>query len=98
MAEGGFKASVADFEAKRYAQALRGFEDFSAANRSDILSHYYIALCHQNMNHLPLALREYQWVAYYFADSSGKQISKSVGPLTTFNFAAMIDRAIAQLP
>lgn len=63
-----FQAAMADFQAKRYSQALQGFQSIGRSNRSDILSHYYIALCYQNMNQVALATQEYQWVARYSKD------------------------------
>ena len=65
-----FQQALGDFQAKRFSQALSKFQTISRENRSDILSHYYIALCYQNMNQVALALPEYQWVATYSKDPS----------------------------
>lgn len=82
-----YQQAMSDFQARRFGPALAGFQKVAATNRSDILSHYYMALCYQSTNQLALAAREYQWVATYSKDPALKgkaqagaaQLSKYAG-------------------
>lgn len=67
-----YAQAMSDFQARKYSAALAGFQKVASANRADIPSHYYMALCYQSTNQLALASREYQWVATYSKDPSLK--------------------------
>ena len=71
-ADAVYAQAMSDFQARRYPAALAGFQKVAAANRADIPSHYYMALCYQSTNQLALASREYQWVATYSKDPALK--------------------------
>lgn len=58
-----FDQAVQNYKAKRYSQAIAGFQTFSQANPSDAMSHYYMALCYQGMNQMALAKQQYEWVS-----------------------------------
>lgn len=62
-APASMEQALIDFQAKRYSQALSGFQNVSRSNQRDPLCHYYLALCYQNMNQIALSSKEYQWVA-----------------------------------
>lgn len=86
-----YQQAMTDFQARKYAAALAGFKKVASTNRSDIQSHYYLALCYQNTNQFGLAAREYQWVATYSPDPSLKlkaqagyaQLTRSSGSSTS---------------
>lgn len=67
-----YQQALSDFQSHRYSAALSGFQKVAGNNRSDILSHYYMALCYQSTNQHALASREYQWVATYSKDPALK--------------------------
>lgn len=71
-ADPAFQQALSDFQSRKFSAALTGFQKVATANRSDILSHYYMALCYQSTNQLALASREYQWVATYSKDPALK--------------------------
>lgn len=57
--------AVADYNAGRYAQALFEFNQYKATYPTYPLVHYYLALCHQAMNHIGEARAEFDWVAQH---------------------------------
>ena len=58
----GYAQAVSDFQGKRYARALSGFQAAVRAKPNDAMCHYYMALCYQYQNQVGFALQEYQWV------------------------------------
>ncbi len=60
-----FNSAVAAYKAGNYAQALQDFKFFKAKSPNNALTRYYLALCHQAMNHTSEAKAEYQWVSQY---------------------------------
>lgn len=62
-AEGTFKQAVADYNAGKYREALDAFNGFKAKYPDNALTHYYLALCHQALNHQSQAKAEYEWVS-----------------------------------
>ena len=57
-----FSQAESDYKSGKYAQALASFQGLSAAYPSNVLVHYYLALCHQNLGHMGQAKAEYQLV------------------------------------
>ena len=60
-----FKAAVENYKAGKYASALEDFKYFKASSPNNVLTRYYLALCHQAMNHTSDARAEYEWVSRY---------------------------------
>lgn len=60
-----FKQAVELYNAGKYAQALQEFNTWKAKSPNNALTRYYLALCHQAMNHKTEARAEYQWVSSY---------------------------------
>ena len=60
-----FNGAVNSYKAGNYAQALQDFKVFKANSPNNALTRYYLALCHQAMNHTSEARAEYQWVSQY---------------------------------
>lgn len=58
-----FQQAVAHYKAGQYVQALFEFGAVVNANPADWTTHYYLALCHQALNHRSEARAEYQIVA-----------------------------------
>lgn len=56
-----FQQAVTDYNAGKHSQALSEFESYKVAYPNNALVHYYIALCHQQLNHFGAARSEYQW-------------------------------------
>lgn len=62
MATPSFPQAQADYNSGKFSQALESFKVLSAAYPSNVLVHYYLALCHQNLGHMGQAKAEYQIV------------------------------------
>jgi tetratricopeptide (TPR) repeat protein len=60
-----FKEAVSDYNAGKYALALQQFNAWKAKSPNNALTRYYLALCHQALNHKTEARAEYQWVSSY---------------------------------
>lgn len=60
--QNNFAAAQADYNAGRYGAARDAFARFAQAYPSNSLSHYYLALCHQQTGNVASAKREYQTV------------------------------------
>lgn len=60
-----FNDAVAEYKSGQYAKALKDFSVFKAASPNNALTRYYLALCHQALNHKSEAKAEYQWVSTY---------------------------------
>lgn len=60
-----FKDAVAAYNAGKYAQALQDFSAFKASSPNNVLTRYYLALCHQALNHTSQAKEEYNFVLSY---------------------------------
>ena len=61
-APGSFEQAVADYSAGHYSRALSEFQSCKTSFPSNTMVHYYLALCHQGLNHVDEAKSEYQWV------------------------------------
>lgn len=57
-----YSQAIVDFHAKRYSQALTGFQDTIKTNPTDPMLHYYVALCDGYLNQVDSAIKEYKWV------------------------------------
>lgn len=57
------KQAVESYNSGKYAQALSEFSQHAAATPNSPIVHYYLALCHQALNHRSQAKAEYEWVA-----------------------------------
>lgn len=62
LAAPSYAEAESDYKNGKYAQALASFQSLSAAYPSNVLVHYYLALCHQNLGHMGQAKAEYQLV------------------------------------
>lgn len=60
-----FKGAVEAYNSGKYAAALQDFKVFKASSPNNVLTRYYLALCHQAMNHTSEAREEYQFVSSY---------------------------------
>lgn len=76
-APSAFEQAVQSYKAGRYSQALAQFQAVSAANPSDALSHYYMALCYQCLSQVASATQHYQWVATYSRDPSLRSMAQA---------------------
>jgi len=57
-----FQSAVAEYKAGKYQSALAMFKSFAQASPNNALVHYYLALCHHNLNHVEQARQEYNFV------------------------------------
>ncbi|MBP9094515.1 tetratricopeptide repeat protein [bacterium] len=57
-----YSQAESEYKSGKYAQALASFQALNAAYPSNVLVHYYLALCHQNLGHMGQAKAEYQLV------------------------------------
>jgi len=69
-APSGFAEAVQSYKAGKYSQAL---SQFQAIRGPEALTHYYMAICLQNLNQVTLAKQHYQWVAVYGTDPALKR-------------------------
>lgn len=58
-----FAKAVADYKSGNYQLAMSEFGSYVSAYPGDVLCHYYLALCHQALNHRAKAQAEYAYVA-----------------------------------
>jgi thioredoxin 1 len=65
--------AVKAYKAKKYSDAAAQFQACIQSNPNDDVSHYYLALSYQQLNQLPDAQREYQWVMSSSADAGLKE-------------------------
>ncbi len=61
-ANDAFLQAVDQYNKGQYRQALAGFNGLKTKYPNDTKVHYYLALCHQALNHVADARTEYQWV------------------------------------
>jgi thiol-disulfide isomerase/thioredoxin len=95
-APASYTQAVADFQSKRYAQALSGFQTASRANPSDPMCHYYMALCYQYLNQVGYSTQEYQWVAANSRDPRLKaQAQSGLAGLQRYQSARMVQLSSA---
>lgn len=79
-----FDEAVQHYKARRYAQALSGFQSILKSNPSDAMAHYYMALCFLSLNQISQARSQYEWVTNNsgnaqligFANTGMAQLSK----------------------
>ncbi len=57
-----FTQAVQDYSSGKFSLALREFSTIAQQYPSNALTHYYMALCHQALNHVSQAKLEYQFV------------------------------------
>ncbi len=57
-----FAQAVQDYNSGKFSLALSEFSTISQRYPSNVLTHYYMALCHQSLNHISQAKIEYQFV------------------------------------
>jgi uncharacterized protein YkwD len=76
-----FQQAVSDYNAGKYSLALSEFESYKSAYPNYAQVHYYLALCHQSLNHVDKARAEYQWVA--------ERASGSLKPLAAAGLAGL---------
>jgi len=57
-----YPQAVKDYSAGNYARALSQFKSLEVTYPTNILVHYYAALCQQAVGHLDQARTEYSWV------------------------------------
>jgi tetratricopeptide (TPR) repeat protein len=62
LAGPSYSQAESDYKNGKYAQALASFQSLSTAYPNNVLVHYYLALCHQNLGHMGQAKAEYQIV------------------------------------
>jgi hypothetical protein len=63
-----FEQAVQQYKARRYSLALAGFQAVLKTNPSDVMCHYYMALCYQSMNQISQSRHEYLWVSSCSSD------------------------------
>jgi len=57
------KQAVENYKAGKYGQALNEFTELANARPGEPMLHYYLALCHQALNHRTQAKAEYAFVS-----------------------------------
>lgn len=57
-----YAQAVANFNSGNYQQAATEFESLKATFPNNVLTHYYLARCHQALGHVDQAKQEYEWV------------------------------------
>lgn len=87
----GFQQAVLEYNQGHYTSALSEFQTFKRAYPNNALVRYYLALCHQALNHIDEAKAEYEWVgANAPADLAGKAkmgLSRLSGVRTSVAFS-----------
>lgn len=63
LAEPGIDQAVADYNARRYKEALAKLQDLSRQGKATDTAHYYMGLCYQSLNQIASAKAQYQWLA-----------------------------------
>jgi len=58
-----FQQAVNDYKVGNFAKALPELQAYGLQYPDNALVHYYIGLCHQGLNHLDQAKKEFQWVS-----------------------------------
>ena len=71
-APGDNAQAMADYQNKRYLQALREFQVACQNSPNDASCHYYLGLCYQSTNQLAPAVTQFQWVILYGRDPNLK--------------------------
>lgn len=62
---GGFAAAQKLYNAGQYSQALASFNQYASAYPTNALTHYYMAMCQQQLGHAMQARQEYTLAAQY---------------------------------
>lgn len=62
-AQDAFERALLNYNAGRYQVALDGFSGIRAKYPDNALVHYYLALCHQALNHQSEARSEFEFVS-----------------------------------
>jgi len=62
-APASFQQAVADYNNGKYSLALTQLDSYKSVYPTNVLVHYYSAMCHQALNHLDQAKADYQYVA-----------------------------------
>lgn len=78
-----FGDAVNLYKSGNYSQALQDFTSIKAAYPNNALTHYYLALCHQALNHVTEAKTEYQWVSNYGDPTLKGHAAKGLAQLGT---------------
>jgi predicted Zn-dependent protease len=69
---GAYAEAVRDYSAGHYASALSKFKECEAAYPTNVLVHYYAAMCEQSLAHIEQAKQEYAWVVQHAPEGSIK--------------------------
>lgn len=93
-----FQQAVKDYSAGQYALALSEFEPYKASNPNNALVRYYIALCHQGMNHFSQAKTEFEWVAAHGDPKLAAMAKAGFEQLSRINSGSSRGTAIASAP
>jgi thiol-disulfide isomerase/thioredoxin len=62
---GGFAAAQKLYNAGKYSEALASFNQYAAVYPTNALTHYYLAMCQQQLGHATQARQEYTLAAQY---------------------------------
>ena len=77
-----YQKAKGDYDSKNYASALAQFKTLAAAYPRNALCHYYLALCHQAMGHVPQAKQEFQVVQQLDRGSLGQYAAQGMRQLS----------------
>ncbi len=77
-----YQKAKGDYDSKNYASALAQFKALAAAYPRNALCHYYLALCHQALGHVPQAQQEFQVVQQLDRGSLGQYAAQGMRQLS----------------
>lgn len=77
-----YQKAKGDYDNKNYASALTQFKALTAAYPRNALCHYYLALCHQAMGHVPQAQQEFQVVQQLDRGALGQYAAQGMKQLS----------------
>ncbi|MBI5171436.1 MAG: tetratricopeptide repeat protein [Candidatus Melainabacteria bacterium] len=77
-----YQKAKGDYDSKNYASALTQFKALAAAYPRNALCHYYLALCHQALGHVPQAQQEFQMVQQLDRGSLGQYAAQGMRQLS----------------
>lgn len=77
-----YQKAKGDYDSKNYAAALTQFKALAAAYPRNALCHYYLALCHQALGHVPQAKQEFQVVQQLDRGSLGQYAAQGMRQLS----------------